>query len=69
MGVVPQDNQFQKAHTIVDASVQYSSASGNWSLNFWAKNAFDEVYMQGAARQDIIVGVPRKLGVTLRVTF
>jgi hypothetical protein len=54
---------------IVDASMRYGSASGNWSMNFYMKNALDEVYKQGGAQQNLIVGVPLKYGATFQVTF
>lgn len=68
----------QKAHAKVDASVLVESVSGDWSLNFWAKNLTDKTTFSnltvggGLSTNRNIYGVlsaPRMVGVTGSIHF
>jgi iron complex outermembrane recepter protein len=69
VGVFPNDASLQEAYTVVDANMLYTSASGNWSLNLYMKNAFDEVYKAGFNAGMVMVSEPRMSGLTLNIKF
>jgi len=73
----PSDSAYTKldGYTIVNASIGIRRA-GPWEFFLWAKNLFDEEYMQNltvqAGNSGLIVGTPsdpRAVGLTVRATF
>lgn len=67
VGVFPSDASLQDAYAVLDANLLYSSARGNWSLNLYIKNAFDEVYKAAYNARMVMVSEPRMSGVTLNI--
>jgi iron complex outermembrane receptor protein len=73
----PSDSAYTKlaGYTVVNASIGIRRA-GPWEFFLWAKNLFDEEYMQNltvqAGNSGLIVGTPsdpRAVGLTMRATF
>jgi iron complex outermembrane recepter protein len=69
VGVFPNDAALQVAYAVFDANMLYATASGNWTLNLYMKNVFDEVYKAGFNSGMVMVSEPRMSGVTLNIKF
>jgi iron complex outermembrane receptor protein len=70
VGVFPSETSLQKAYTIYDVAVRYSSSDDKWSINTYIKNAGDEVYVQQAQGADSFsVSSPRTAGVVFSAKF
>jgi iron complex outermembrane recepter protein len=64
------EKTFQKAHTLLDASIKWESADEQWSVKLWGKNLTNETYLRGLTRtanffNQRFWGDPRTWGVTL----
>jgi outer membrane receptor protein involved in Fe transport len=69
-------NQVQEAFALVGASAGIGAADGKWQLQFWARNLFDEGYVQGSFDATLgggainaYPGDPQTYGVTLRFKY
>ncbi len=64
----------EDAYTLFNASVGLRNPEGNWELQFWGRNIFDEDYLQGEFSSvgqpgslNAYPGDPRTYGLTLRL--
>jgi len=69
VGVFPNDASLEDGYVVCDANMLYTSSSGNWTLNLYIKNAFDEVYKAGYNAGMVMVSEPRMTGATLNIKF
>jgi len=66
---IPTEVSLIDAYTVVDANASYLPNEGDWSINFWLKNAADETYKLGASTNDVQAGPPRMYGASIRYDF
>lgn len=74
VSIEPALDSFQPAYTLVDATVSYAPAEGEWSVNAYLNNATNEVVRQFTQAQpptinQLRLGAPRTYGVGITAKF
>ncbi|GAB3103672.1 TonB-dependent receptor [Aestuariicella hydrocarbonica] len=69
------NDELTDARTVVNSSLQFMNAAGNFELTLWARNLLDEKYetknryMSGIAMSERMYGEPRTFGVKAKYWF
>jgi iron complex outermembrane receptor protein len=64
----------QEPYTLVDASLAYTNATGDWTVTLWGKNLTEEEYSPwgstlGALGENRFPGAPRTFGIRLQARY